>query len=153
VRQILFAYKRETCLVRELTMTLRSSWLALAASLLMFRRSLLWTARFPRSLSPAPANSLGTIDAQRIATLNGVVKFVQLGPERSRCRWLVTTPQGKTQEWSLEGPTQNIIPSSAIDAARLPWDNVTFQSTRCKDAICIGEIRTTDPPGAFRTGP
>jgi hypothetical protein len=94
-------------------------------------------------IAPQPlVNSLGTIDLDRVLTLNGVVKFVQLGPLRSRVQVLVTLPGGQVQEWSLEGPSRQIMHRLGSRSRPVEqWDQVTFSINPLKDAAAAGEIR------------
>jgi hypothetical protein len=87
-------------------------------------------------------NSLGTVDTERSITLSGQVKFVQLGPVRTRVQVLVTV-QGQVQEWSLEGPTRQIFMTVGGQRRRpiAQWDNVTLSIHPLIERAEFGEIR------------
>jgi len=102
----------------------------------------------PTAAPPSPptqnpeVNTLGVVDAERSLTLTGIVKFVQLGPVRSRVQVLVTDLRGQVHEWSLEGPTKNIIARFGNrPRAIAQWDKVTFGIHPLRGSAVSGEIR------------
>ena len=112
-------------------------------------------ASLPAAPIQAPAvNSLGQIDFQQSLTLTGTVKFVQLGPVRSRVQVLVTDPKGQVREWSLEGPTQNILAKFGNGhRAIAQWDKVTFGINPLIGAAASGEIRTLTSVNEMQVSP
>jgi len=132
-------------------MIVQSTSVALVATLLLVSSAFALENRtLPQDPEPhTQVNSLGAIDTEHVATLTGVVKFVHVGPERSRVQVLVTSPQGQAQEWSLEGPTQNIIAQfGSRRRAIAQWDTVTFDINPLTDAAASGEIRAPMRPVA-----
>jgi len=125
----------------------------------MFSRSILFAILFAiipftaivAAETPAPrlfvppqdpaTNTLGAIDTERPITLIGQVKFVQIGPARTRVQLLVPT-KGDVQEWSLEGWTRRLF--ITVDGKRRPvaqWDNVTMAIYLLRGKVAYGEIR------------
>ncbi len=131
-------------------MRIRARLLALAIGILVSALSSLDNsvlAQAPNRQPPLPpqalVNSLGTVDTERVLNLSGVVKFVQVGPYRSFVQVLVTLPNGQVQEWSLEGPSRQIM--ARLNGNRMrpvgQWDQVTFSINPLKDVAAAGEIR------------
>jgi hypothetical protein len=141
---------------RSHEMTLQSTSVPIVTALLLATPALsLENSGIPPGLAPqSGTNSLGAVDTATQLTLTGIVKFVHLGPARSRVQVLVTGSQRQVQEWSLEGPTQNVM--AQLGNRRRPiaqWDQVSFSINPLIGVGAAGEIRALTSANGVNVNP